>query len=492
MLFVRRVVVVWIFFLLVASCGSGAINQVSNLTLLSTDPVNGEIDVPANKVIILEFLEGLDPSSISSETIHLFPVADEVVAEGEGEEDLLPEVISTKVSYDVVENTITIFPNMPLPNGQKFKVHLSDLKLKGGGLVVSGTRAIEFEFTVAHVHESRREVYEQKRGDLRKVYETTFGSDNKMIQRIERNWNDQLGRLELASTRHYNTTLPTGEYVAFYESDQRDFIVGYRREVDTAIGEISANYYSPDGDNYKTTSWWSSPTSHEQHEIRHHYIVNEESSNIGVTLDVENPTNGFQLRHVSLMEMNHTVTFTSSNPLSYRYVLYSDLGQNTEIDFNRIGEPLPVDDTVIRWNTREYDNGKRKFDWTWLGHLDTNGQPRELDDLLPSQEDLATSVNVHEYDETNRRIEVRTYISQEGMSRDRWRSLLNSNAADLHLSQWKTYLYDVNSGNLSEVLRIKKCDAINQSGSPMACQGYQGRTDIFLEQRRFYSMDKST
>lgn len=494
----KRFILVSLVMGIISACGGAATPSLNRLSLESSEPPDGASDVPPNQLISLRFLEELQGSSVNSKTVHLLPSNSNDMSHTTNmavdDDEYAMEVISVQASYDEATRQIQILPQMSLNSGMSYKVHFSGLKLQDGTLVTTGTKAVAFSFTVAHTHEIARTSYGQE-SDIPLAFESiTIGYDNKVEKREyfkANGFGSKSRRPE--RVRYYDTTLTTGDEVNWAEYDEEDILLTYEKLVSTTNDRfIRASYILDASGNANVISWWSDRDvhgSHGRHEITRHFRASGSFETIGVQLNAENPEQGFELMHASLLEADHSLALPNDGMYPYRHIFYSSLGNNGDIDFDNKGNPHPVDDVVEVWHTREYQNGKRKYDWAWFGN-----RPGVSGDesLTHSEGDLASRVRVYEYDEQHRRIKRTAYEDVNGKTRASWLSEIDDASTDLFLHGWREYIYDTFSGNLSEVYIVDKCsDEDSTTGRVMSCDGFQGKSSFYLKQKRFFSQGEN-
>ncbi|MDH5218617.1 MAG: Ig-like domain-containing protein, partial [Gammaproteobacteria bacterium] len=479
----KRFILLSLVISIVLACGGGGTPVLNNLYLESSEPADGASDVPPNQLISLRFFEELQGSSVNSKTVHLLPLGGNDISHTTNttvdDDEYAMEVINVQASYNEATRQIQILPQMSLNNGMSYKVHFSGLKLKDGTVVATGTKVVPFSFTVAHTHEIARTRYGQE-SDIPVAFESiTIGYNNKVEKREyfkANGFGSKSRRPE--RIRFYDTTLTTGDDVNWAEYDEDDILLKYEKLVSTKNDRfIRASYVLDASGNANVISWWSDRDvhgSHGRHEITRHFRAAGNLETIGVQLNAENPEQGFELMHASLLEADHSLVLPNDGMYPYRHIFYNSLGNNGVIDFDNKGNPRPVDDVVEVWHTREYQNGKRKYDWAWLGNRQRNSGE---DILTHSEGDLASRVRVYEYDGQHRRIKRTAYEDVNGKTRADWLSEIDAASANLYLRGWREYIYDTFSGNLSEVYIVDKCSETEVStGRPMSCVGYQAKS----------------
>jgi hypothetical protein len=398
------------------------------------------------------------------------------------DDEMTMEVISVHVLYDAGSRTMTILPLMALSSGVTYHVHFSGVKLSNGKSVARGTDAVQFEFTVAHVHETGRITYDQSSG-LEIAYEKTEYSVNKPT--YKEFYISSGGDRQLVKTRYYDTTLTTGENVEWYDVMSSGLMTNYPRKVDTYGGLIFAEYVSNDGYQFRVSNWWSDEARHGIHRVARHYVAPLGMQQTGIPLDVNDPTSGFELKHVSLLEMNHDLDLPANGIYPHRHIFYTDLGVDGEIDVDSRGNPAPHNDVISVWHTREYQNGQRKYDWTWVGNVDEAGNVTGID-VKFSESDLASRVRIYEYDEQHRRTRRTSYFDGQGKTRRQWLDLMSSGDVNNYLDSWREYGYDDLTGNQSEIFIINKCQLRDEQNHPMTCPGYLQKPGFFLQQKRVF------
>ena len=490
---VKRFISMIVIVTFTLACGGGT-PVIDSLQLESSQPQNGASNVSANQLISLVFFEELQASSVNSTSVHLMPLGGDdmthTTSTAVDDDEYAMEVISVQTSYDEATRQVQILPLMSLNSGMTYKVHFSGLKLKDGTVVSTGTKAVPFSFTVAHTHEIARTSYEQE-SDIPIAFESIVIGYNNKVEKREyfkaNNFGSKSRRPE--RVRYYDTTLTTGDEVNWAEYNEDDILLSYEKLVSTTNDRlIRANYILDASGNANVISWWSDRDahgSHGRHEITRHFRATGNLEEIGVQLNAEDPEQGFELMHISLLEADHSQALPNDGMYPYRHIFYNSLGDNGNIDFDKKGNPQPVDDVIEVWHSREYLDGKHKYDWAWLGnHSGEKGEGV----VTFSDVGLASRVRVYEYDEQHRRVKRTAYEDASGKTHADWLSILDSASAELYLHDWREYIYSVFTGNLSEVYIVDKCSERDMStGRVMSCAGYQGKASFYLQQKRFFS-----
>ena len=450
-----------------SACGGGdEFLPETTLTYVSSFPTKKQKNIPVSlQEVTITVNEDIDPLTITNENVHLMPGNGERMHMlGEAQQtdvDGIMDAISGTVHFDPTTKTIHFKLNgQPLQNGTTYHIRIHNVKLLSGQAIKNMENSLQFEFTVAHLHELERKFFDKDTGVV-----------------IRREENEHLTNGELSFTRYYkenNELIRVRQYKKILPGGRNaeridyapDFpiVEKYRAHVienEKLVGY--ADYIAPGPDNI-----WGNDDDllgfFAETDVQHHeHMVTNYYKSITGTSWAEKDI-GLTLSHSSLTEHN-------SSLFEHRHIFYQDFGTNQQIDFDNNGNPAPIDDLISSWHLREFDpnSKKRIFTWSYKGNYDR--ALKLIDPNLTAQlfgeQNGVEQLTYYEYTlSPDGKLELRsrqTSYSSPGPDND-WRTL-EDNAID---SYW-TYEYDINNNEKRQLRYI-----VDQTGK-----------EILVEERIF-------
>ena len=405
-MYLRQVLLMCIFSSLL-SCGGGEVapSGPKTLTLVSANPAAGSFSVPVNILLIqIQVEEALDPALINRDTVHLMPGMDMNhesvgIADGMSHGNAAPGEINTSadaiegnVWFDVETRTIHFEPSKILDHGMSYHIRIHDVLVANKPLVrderdsSQNEAVIEINFTTAHAHEILRTTFNKEGVQTSHTVYTIVNN--------KRSRQDQYGKEgELKSTIEYGQTFPGTSNlrdVRIHRNPQGE-IVGYNADLienGVVIAHLRANEAGLDtvwgtaDDLY--SSYWDHKHEHLTHDITRNYRANTESR-FASWSGINSPA--FDLKLIVLMEH-------AGPKFQHRYIMYSSLGKNNEIDIDPNTQDITVvDDQISLWYKRDFQNGVRVRSWAIKG----TGKGEGADQKLFTDDDISTGLTTYEY-----------------------------------------------------------------------------------------------
>ena len=455
--------------IILSGCGEGAVGTLGDRTLtldaLQSRPSPGAEDISTTSALKIVVKEELELSTVNNLNVHLMPGQGHSMDAGDdgAEEDatlLNNDPIPGTVTYNALTRTITFTPTKAMDQGRSYHVHASNLLLKGGKKVSAGVDTIQYSFTTSHAHE----FYRKEFNDAGQVKEERYTDTTNNVRVMRKQYEYDDNRVKtLDYIRHYGPTHTFSGKIA------SDISVYYQQDGATnGIQRYEVKRRGSDGNEYNVRVRFSKPypattniltdpvhniwTADEKHGTNHQIsyqyepIVprNERSTNPTFW-----PTNGnpktsdkFQLDDAQLMEMDHSASVSNTtnpnDPFQHRHIFYGDLGDNKQIDFNSQHNPVPIDDEIRVYHTRDIVNYLRTHEWSWLG-IDRDGTNKSGPDGQSfTPDDVASRLRVYVYDSLGRRAQRVSYevadndVAPYGLSRTEWTQVLTQSGYKGH------------------------------------------------------------
>jgi len=523
---------------LLGACGEGTVGSTTprdtTLTLdpTLTTPTPNQTGVNTLPTITITVEEELDFASVTSANVHLMPGAGhgkgEASEEDEDDAMLNNDPIPGIVNLGVDNKTITFQPQKALDQGRMYHVHLADVLLKGGRPVTNGIDTIEYNFTTSHAHEYKRLEYAETGNTIVEDRRTQVVA-NKRIKRTVYEGQSTGGAGTIKYVRQYDSVLPGTSFIANYYNLDADGDVGrYERDI-TQNGKTYKVRFKqptevaitplPNVTEYDVRNFWTPGQAHGANHVISFQFEPIDGTKDGYTVW---PATGdpeahpdFTLDDGQLMEMNHGAPISgNSGGLNYqhRHIFYGDLGADGEIDF-KDGQPFPDDDRVSVYHTRDLQNYRRTHSWSWNGEAnDGTLRGHGIDKILFTDDDLAYRVRVYIYDFEGRIVQRVTYEMPEGRSKAPYGYTRGEWTANLTASGYRGSVPGAVGQNLTFVPEYK---SPNGSTTPYKVHSYriynyvpdnsgtnakqldtvdvyhenEGKTALFKEQKRFYSIN---
>lgn len=449
------------------SCGEGLKNKsqdIPSLTLVTSLPKSGVGYVPVNTSSIQIFIqESLNPQSVNNETVQL--ILDRQAAKATV--DSSTHNIGTPVElvdpnspikgivwFDSQKKIIHFEPDRPLQHGRPYIIRVKNVVLDDNRSVNSvnpdGTvnkPSIEIRFTTAHSHEILRKTFNK---DGIQTSTTVYSVINNKRSHMSQYGNSN----ELKGSTEFGQSFPGVNHLINVQvsKDPVGKILSYNAdytENGVVIAHIRANDAGDDtvwgtADDL-ITSFWDHNHKHINHDITRNYRANTESR-MAIWQGFNSPD--FDLKLIILTEH-------SGPKFQHRYVLYSTLGPNGDVDINPHTEDLQIiDDEISLWYKSEYSDGLRIRSWGMKG----TGAGEGADNTLFTEDDIATALVTYEYYPTGHRLagnlkqQVSYWKSGFEAPQSAWLTNPTTNlvSSEIPVRSYSVYHYDEN-GNKSEV-----------------------------------------
>ena len=452
--------------ILLTACGVAEIPNTLTLDTNNTNtiPKPNAIGISITAPLSFVVKEALDPLSVNSSNVHLMPGEGHSMDAGDdgAEEDMAMlnnDPIPGDVSYDPATKIIKFTPKVAMDQGRSYHLHASNLLLKGGKTLPTGTDTIQYSFTTSHGHEYFRKEFDES-GQIKEQRYTDTSNNVRVMRTVY----EEPGKV-LRYTRHYgqhtfpgkapsDTTVywqqdgPT-QGIQRYEvkrrgSDNKEYTVRVRFSRDKGYPQSADITTDP------IRNIWTEGVSHGSggHRISYQYEPVADRATVDTPWPASgNPTTdpAFELDDAQLMEMDHSKpaagTSITAAGFQHRHIFYGDLGANRDIDFDAQGKPAPVDDRVRVYHTRDLSNYLRTHEWSWLGE-DRRTQVKKFgaDGVLFTDDDVAYQLRVYIYDDKGRRVQRVTFEvpsaqraqAPYGLTRSEWLQVIRQSGYQGH------------------------------------------------------------